>query len=118
MQIPVPFIPGQRVSQETRGLIDALIIWARILNGQLELGTGTDKAPGAHIEGQFRVVTTHATPDTEFTVAHDLGRAVVGYFVIRLDKAGVVYDSGTAWTTSNIYLKCNVASVACTLFLL
>lgn len=45
----------------------------------------------------------------EVVVAHTLKRVPVGFNVICIDKAGRVYDSGTTWTTTNIYLKCDTA---------
>lgn len=48
--------------------------------------------------------------NTEFAVAHTLKRVPVGYIVVGINKAAVVYNSGTAWTVSNIYLKANVAN--------
>lgn len=60
----------------------------------------------------FVQFTSSATPDAENTVAHTLGKVPTGFIVYSLDKAGVVYRSGTAFTATNIYLKVNVASVA------
>lgn len=60
------------------------------------------------------VVADTGAANTEFTVAHSLKRIPTGYLVIRRDKAGVVYDSGTAFTVSNIYLKCSTANTAIT----
>lgn len=56
--------------------------------------------------------TSNGVANTEDAVSHTLGKVPTGFIVYRLDKAAVVYDSGTTWTTTNIYLKCNVASVA------
>lgn len=50
--------------------------------------------------------------DTEFTVTHHLGHVPSGFLVTMSDKACACYDSGTAWTSSAIYLKCNAASAA------
>lgn len=55
--------------------------------------------------------------NTEFTVAHALKRIPIGYLVIRRNKAGTVYDSGTAFDTGNIYLKCSVANVNLTVII-
>jgi len=74
-----------------------------ILNGGLLFGTNFDAV--------MISVTSNATPDTEDTVAHTLGKAPTGYIVYYKDKAGDIYDGGTTWTTSSIYLKCSVASV-------
>ena len=56
--------------------------------------------------------TSNGSPDTEDAVAHLLGRVPVGRIVYRQDKAGSLYDSGTAFTASNIYLQSDVATVA------
>ena len=56
--------------------------------------------------------TTSATPDAENTVAHTLGSIPTGYLVYSQDKAGSLYLGTTTWTTTNIYLKCSIASIA------
>lgn len=48
--------------------------------------------------------------NTEFSLTHTLKRVPTGFIVINNNKAGVVYDSGTAWTVTTIYLKCDVAN--------
>lgn len=85
--------------------------------GRVRLGTGTDSDRGENISGEFHVVTTSGA-DTEFTVSHSIGAVPVGYLVLKSDKGGVVYDSGTTWTDSAIYLKCTTATTTLTLFLL
>lgn len=55
--------------------------------------------------------TTSATPDAENTVGHLLGKIPSGYIVYSQDKAASLYLGTTAWTSSNVYLKSNVASV-------
>lgn len=54
--------------------------------------------------------TSDAVADSEDTVSHDLGKVPTGFHIINRDKAGILYDSGTSWTSSNIYLKSNLAS--------
>ncbi len=63
-------------------------------------------------ETQTLDYTTNATPDTEDTVAHTLNKVPTGFFVAGMDKAATIYNGATAWTSTHIYLKCNVASVA------
>lgn len=89
-----------------------------VLKGRVRFGTGTDGARGENISGEFQVFTTSATPDAENTIAHTIGAVPIGYIVLKQDKAGSLYDSGTTWTSTNLYLKCDVASVAFTIFLL
>lgn len=91
------------------------------ISGRIRFGSGTDGTAGENISGQFQQFTTSATPDAENTIAHTLGSVPVGYIILGQDKAGSLYQlagTGTAWTSSNIYLKCNVASVTFLVFLL
>ena len=59
--------------------------------------------------------TSHATPDTEFSITHTLERVPTGRVILHQSKAGNLYQgpaTGTAWTVSLAYFKCDVASVA------
>ena len=90
------------------------------LQGRVSFGTGVDGVDGQNIEGQFQTYTSNATPDTEDTIAHTIGSVPLGYIVMTQNKAGSLYGTaslGTAWTSSNIYLKCSVASVTFLLFI-
>lgn len=86
----------------TRRIVD-------VLNGGIKI---TD-----NFDAQILTITT-AGADTEVVVAHTLKRIPQGYIVLSVDKAGVIYTSGTAWTASNIYIKCNVATVSAKLLIL
>ena len=58
--------------------------------------------------------TSNATPDTEDSITHTLGKVPEGFRVITKNKAGDIYGTpslGTAWTKTTIYLKTSVASV-------
>ena len=56
--------------------------------------------------------TTHATPGTEVAVAHTLkNRVPNGFLVYGKDKAGHLYDGTTAFSSANIYVRSDVASV-------
>lgn len=66
---------------------------------------------GDNVDCDLVTFTTDATPDTEDTTAHSLGKVPTGFIVYSQDKAGSLYNSGTAFTSSNIYTKCDVASV-------
>jgi hypothetical protein len=52
--------------------------------------------------------------NTEFAVAHGLGRVATDYLLTSIDKAGNVYTSagGTAWTSQIAYLKCTAANAS------
>lgn len=69
-----------------------------------------------NFDGALLTFTTNAVADTEDTTAHGL-RKVPSYFIpLSSDKGGVLYKSGTAWTATNIYTKCTVATQAVTIF--
>lgn len=86
--------------------------------GRVRFGNNTDGAFGENVSGQFQIVTDTGTADTQFTVSHGIGAVPIGFLVLNINKGGVVYDSGTAWTSTNIYLKCTTANTNVTLFLL
>lgn len=88
------------------------------LNGRIRFGTATDGKSGENIAGQYQVIADTGSANTEFVVAHTLGSVPVGYLVIKTSNAGVIYDSGTTWTSSNIYIKSSAANSAVTIFLL
>lgn len=89
--------------------------------GRIRFGSGVDGERGENISGEFQQFTTSDTPDAENTIAHGLGAVPIGYIIIGQDKAGSLYQlstTGTVWTSSNLYLKCSVASVTYKVFLL
>ena len=89
----------------------------RVLSGNISFGQ-SDADTGRNIDVARGTGTSPATPNQTFSVSHALGRVPVGFIVIRTDKACSIYDSGTAWTSTSISLKCSVASVTFTLLVL
>ena len=77
---------------------------ANILNAGLKFAD--------NFNAQIKTFTTNAAANTEDAVAHTLKRVPTGFIIINRDKAGIVYDSGTSWTATNIYLKCSAAATA------
>lgn len=67
-----------------------------------------------NVDCVFVTYTSNATPDTEDTVAHALGKVPTGFIVIDLNKAAIIYKSA-AHTKTNLLLKCNVATTTATL---
>lgn len=91
------------------------------INGRVRFGSGTSGNNGENIQGQFLQITTNGVANTEDNFTHTLSSIPVGYIILWQDKAGSLYQgptTGTAWTSSKIYLKCSVASVTFKLFLL
>ena len=60
-----------------------------------------------------------AAANTELAVTHELinaqGIGVIprGFIVVRKDLDSRVYESGTAWTASTAYLKCDTVNAVC-----
>lgn len=93
----------------------------RCLNGRVRFGRGTDGDRGENLAGEFQQFTSDGSANTEFSVTHTLGSVPVGYIILGQDKAGSLYQlatTGTAWTSSTIYLKCSVSSVTFKVFLI
>ena len=91
------------------------------MQGRVRFGDGADGSNGENISGQFQDITSHASANTEFTVAHTLGAIPVGFIVLYQDKAGSLYQApatGTAWSKTAIYLKSDVSSLSAKIFLL
>lgn len=87
---------------------------ARTIDGNLSLGTfdgGPDNIAGAWYDG-----TTPVGANTDFTIDHKLGRIPQGWILINIDKAAILYKGITAWTKSQIFLRCNTASTHVRLF--
>lgn len=88
------------------------------LQGRVRFGDATDGERGENISGEWQIVADTGAIDTEFSIIHTLGVAPVGFLVVKINKGGVIYDSGTAWTSTTIYLKASVANATVSLFLL
>ena len=88
---------------------------ARVINGRLGFGNPTDGRD--NIDGEWGTITSPGTPDVEFSLAHNLERTPVGWLTVSIDKAGIIYKGGTAWTTAQIFLKCDTATVALKVFI-
>lgn len=65
-----------------------------------------------NIDCRLVSVTSDATPGTEFSVAHTLGKIPVGYLVYGQNGAGSVYDGTTANTATTLFLKSDAASTS------
>lgn len=107
-----PFFPAifrkdaPDIREFDRQLLQILDEWNQNLRAILERGISRDD----NIDDAEVEFTSNAVADTEDTVAHGLGKVPSGFIVVNKDKAGVLYDGGTTWTSTNIYLKSNVAS--------
>jgi hypothetical protein len=89
-----------------RELITALSNWSMVLKSILDGGISIDD----NVDATRVYVTSHATPGTEFGVAHGLGKIPQGYIVTGQTDAGSVYDGVTANSRTTLYLKSDVSS--------
>lgn len=94
-----------------------------IINGAISSGgtpnsggfvAGISTIPGNTDTAHVRVAAP-GVANTEFAVTHNLNRIPVGFRVANRNNAGNCYDSGTAWTVTQIFLKCDVAGTQLTL---
>jgi hypothetical protein len=107
MEVTRSIILPQPKTDQERNLFQSLGMFITnmhaILNGGISFGDNVDCS--------LVTFTSSATPDEENTVGHTLGKIPTGYIIYSQDKAGSLYDSGTTFTATNIYTKCDVASV-------
>jgi choice-of-anchor A domain-containing protein len=98
---------------------------AKAVNGGIDFGdsTQTNAGPGTaysgNMNGQWANVTAPGAANTQFSIAHNLNRIPSFYFYIA-DRSCNLYqlpNTGTAWTTTNIFLKCDVASAVLRVFI-
>ena len=59
-----------------------------------------------------------AAANVEQAVAHTLKRVPIGYIVVSNDKAAIIYDGTTAWTSTNLYIRSNVITTTVKIILL
>lgn len=112
----------QRYSFYTKNLDADVLRLFTITQGNISFGKTSNGKNGQNIFGQWATVADTGTANTEFSVTHALAfetRAVIpaNFLVTYINVGGVVYDSGTPWTSSHIYLKCSVAHAKLNLFI-
>lgn len=102
-EILLPQPKNQNELETTRALQELMTNLKTILNGGILFSDNFDM--------DMTEFTADAVADAENTIAHGLGKIPSGYIVYYQDAAGSLYDSGTSWTSTNIYLKSSVADV-------
>jgi hypothetical protein len=99
---------------------------AKAVNGGIDFGNSAQTAQGpgsaysGNMNGQWVNVTTPSTANAQFAIAHNLNRIPSHYHYIT-DNGGVIYqlpNTGTAWTATNIYVKCSTASATLRIFIM
>src|SRR5258708_35852990 len=83
---------------------------ARVLGGQVSFGaTASNAEQDRNIQCSKASGATPGAANTEFAVSHGLGRVPVTFFG-HTDNGGVLYKSTTAWSKTQIFLKCTTAT--------
>jgi hypothetical protein len=105
----------------------------REFNGFIDLGvsTQTNAHPGqtsysGNVNGQWVNVTAPVAANTEFALAHSLvdGQGtpkIPSFYFFIADRSCNLYqlpNTGTAWTTTQVFLKCDTSSAILRVFLL
>ena len=106
MQIRKKVVLASPVTGFERQLDESLSRYCSDIAGILNRGIRVDD----NFQGGIFTVSDTGNADTEFEVAHTISRVPNGFIIIYINKAGIVYDSGTPWTSSKIYLKCSQAN--------
>lgn len=93
------------------------------LQSRVRFGNGTDSQFGENMAGQFKQFTSNAIRNTENTIAHGLGKIPLGITIIWQSSVGQLYGNPlgtnvTAWTDTQIFLKCDYDSVEFLIFVL
>jgi hypothetical protein len=70
-----------------------------------------------NFNGEEKTIADSGNADTKCTIAHTLKRIPTGFTVLKIDKPGSVYASGTTWTDTDVYLKCSAANAAITVMI-
>lgn len=95
--------------------------YSQAINGGIDAGISSQTATQytGNLNGQWVQVTAPPTPNTEFPVVHSLGR-IPSWYIYNTDRAAIVYqlpNTGTPWTQTTVFLKCDTASASLRIFL-
>ena len=89
---------------------------ARVLSGNIQFGMNNNDQAKNILGFHAQNVTTPASPNTEFSIVHNLGFVPNRFWVTNMNANANIYSSGTPWTSTTIYLKCSGSSVGISLF--
>lgn len=88
---------------------------ARVINYHIGFGDGVN---ADNVDGVWVTAVTPGTPNTNFTVTHNLGRVPVGYIPMSKTAATDIYTGSVAATTTQLTLKATIAGVTVNLFII
>lgn len=106
----------QRVATGTvtpKALQDWLTNHSRVLSGNVDFGdTMTNVEQGRNIKCSKAKGTTPGTANTDFTIAHSLGRVPITIAAQDTNNGGLLYRGSVAWTKTTVTLRCTAVSAA------
>ena len=113
----MPQIPSRVKTAKPESYFDtylesSLLSYANLLANIINKGIKFED----NFNGEFVTIADSGAMDTQNNVAHALNRVPAGFIVTKIDKGGVVYESGPAWTEEFVYVKCTVDNARITLF--
>ncbi len=98
---------GAEMRPVDRDLMTVLDAMSGNLRAILDGGISVDD----NMDMSRTTVASHATPGTEFSVAHGLGKIPTGRIIYGQTAAGSLYDGATANTATTFYFKSDVSAV-------
>ncbi len=102
----------------------ALVKYLKNLNESLmkySIKIGDIFNKGFKIEDNFNaniVEVNFPIANSEVSITHTLNRIPKGFLALNINKAATIYDSGTTWTISEIYVKASTAATTAKLLIL
>lgn len=117
------YINPQVGMESHESLANRLYGYGQALNGGIDFGQSTETSIplySGNMKGIWANVTAPATPNTEFAITHNLGYVPSHYPIVNADRACKVYqlpNTGTAWTNTQIFVKCDTASAVLRVFI-
>jgi hypothetical protein len=72
----------------------------------------SNKDPDMNMQAWKATGTSPVAPNTDFTIAHSLGRIPLTIVGQDTNNGGLLYRGSVAWTKTTITLRCTTASAA------
>lgn len=97
---------GKPENEFEKTLEQGLLNFSKEVAGVINGGIRVDE----NLNAAIITIADSGSANSENTIAHTLKRVPQGFLVINTNKAVSAYDSGTAWTATNIFVKFNTAN--------
>jgi len=88
---------------------------ATVINGALGFGDGVD---ADNVGGEWATIADTGIISADVVIPHSLGAVPAGFILMIPPASGFITRSPTAWTSSNIYLRCSAPNQSLKIFIL